>query len=251
MGILSAKNRGFWICQRLDAESVFLVPPGGQFCFVSPGELHWQSVHIPTELLFPINNAPEGSYEFSRVLKPGYGQINEFRTVVDRFAQAAVIEPFLMTEPASVANFSETLLYTARQILGIANPPAGHDRLTASHRQLISAAVQFIDDCPEESLSIKELAQIAGVSERTLRSAFVGYLGMAPMKYLSLRRLHHAREVLQSASPGELTVSMVAARFGFWDFGRFAGKYHRLFGEFPSETLRHPSGAPSQMRRLQ
>jgi AraC-like DNA-binding protein len=229
---------------RLDPESVFLLPPGGQFCSASPGELDWQSVHIPTEVLFPINSAPEGSHESARVEKPGYGLGSRLRTVVDRFAQAAEIEPSVMTEPASIANFSETLLDTARQILGIANPPADPDRLAASRRQLISSAVQIIEECPEKSLSIKVLAQIVGVAERTLRSAFVDYLGMSPLKYLTLRRLHHARKILQGAAPEELTVSKVAAQLGFWDFGRFAGKYHKLFGELPSEALRRPSGNP-------
>ena len=90
--------------QRLDAESVFVIPPGGQFCFTSPGELDWQSVHIPTEILFSTNSAPDGTHESSRVVKPGYGLDNRLRTVVDQFAQAAEVEPLVMTEPASVFN---------------------------------------------------------------------------------------------------------------------------------------------------
>lgn len=149
-----------------------------------------------------------------------------------------------MTEAAAVANFSETLIGTVLQILGTANPAAGHDRLLASRLQLISTSVQFVDDSTEKSLSINKLAQIAGVSERKLRSAFVDSLGMSPLKYLSLRRFHQAREALHGAVPDELTVSGVAAQFGFWGLGRFAGKYHRLFGEFPSDTLRLATRAP-------
>ncbi len=228
---------------RIDPESVFLIPPGGQACFASLGEFDWQSVHIPTEELFPINSTPEESHKSSRVVKPGYGLTHRLRTVVDRFAQATGIEPCVMTEPASIANFSEALLTTARQILGFANLPAEPGRLTVSRRQLISVAVQLIEECPEKSLSVKVLSQNVGVSERTLRSAFVEYLGMPPLKYLTLRRLHHARKLLQRAAPEELTVSGTAALLGFWDFGRFAGTYRRLFGELPSATLQRSSSS--------
>ncbi|MFD2500918.1 hypothetical protein ACFSTI_21320 [Rhizorhabdus histidinilytica] len=30
----------------------------------------------------------------------------------------------------------------------------------------------------------------------------------------------------------------IACRWGFYQFGRFAAQYRRLFGELPSETLR-------------
>ena len=252
-----ATHRGFWTfyLQRsgdfgfvnglhLDTESVTVAPPGAQFCFNSPGEFNSQTIHIPTEVLFPINIAPGWSHKSVRTLKPGFGLVNRLRTLIDRLIQASAIEPLVITEAAAVANFSETLLDTARQILGVANPPSGHDRLYVKHRHLVSAAVQLVDDRPERSLSINGLAQIAGVSERTLQSAFVGTLGMSPLKYLTLRRFHQAREVLQGAAPDELTVSSIATKFGFWDLGRFAGKYHGLFGEYPSETLRSASCAP-------
>lgn len=58
---------------QLDRESVFVAPPGGQFCFTCPGELDWQSVHIPTEILFPTNISPWLGHESARVLKPGCG----------------------------------------------------------------------------------------------------------------------------------------------------------------------------------
>lgn len=230
--------------ERLDAESVFLVPPSGEFHFIGHGNLRWQSVLIPTEELFPVNSESDGSHEFYRVVKPGSGLVNRLWALVDRFAQASEFELSLMTEPASIANFSETLLATARQILGTANRHTGPDRLAAGRRQLISSVVRFIEDCPQKPMSVKILTQHVGVSERTLRSAFVSILGMSPQKYLTLRRLHHARKLLRGAAPNALTVSKVAAQLGFWDFGRFAGKYHRLFGELPSEALRRPSDNP-------
>jgi AraC family ethanolamine operon transcriptional activator len=44
--------------------------------------------------------------------------------------------------------------------------------------------------------------------------------------------------LLHASDPEETTVTQVAFGLGFWDLGRFAGAYRRLFGERPSETLR-------------
>ncbi|MEE4146248.1 MAG: hypothetical protein V2I26_15700, partial [Halieaceae bacterium] len=52
-----------------------------------------------------------------------------------------------------------------------------------------------------------------------------------------------ARRLLRDGHNGENTVTAVAARLGMWDFGRFAIRYRRVFGERPSDTLRRSRGA--------
>jgi AraC family ethanolamine operon transcriptional activator len=62
------------------------------------------------------------------------------------------------------------------------------------------------------------------------------------MRYLKISRLHAARENLRMARTPEITVKRTAMDLGFWDLGRFASDYRKLFGERPSETLARARG---------
>ena len=63
---------------------------------------------------------------------------------------------------------------------------------------------------------------------------------MSPKQYLLLRRMNLARAALRDGFPVTTTVTEIAAQYGFWQFGRFAGEYKSLFGETPSTTLHRP-----------
>ena len=93
---------------------------------------------------------------------------------------------------------------------------------------------------PDRALYLCEICAIIGVSERTLRVCCHEHWGIGPIRYLWLRRMHLARQALAHADPAKTTVTAVAADFGFWELGRFAVAYRKLFGESPSATLRRP-----------
>jgi AraC family ethanolamine operon transcriptional activator len=81
------------------------------------------------------------------------------------------------------------------------------------------------------------LCAAAGGPERTLRDIFQSVLGINPLKYLQLRRMRQVREALQKSDKQDYSVKQIALTSGFWELGRFAVEYKRLFGESPSETL--------------
>jgi AraC-like DNA-binding protein len=86
-------------------------------------------------------------------------------------------------------------------------------------------------------LTVARLADAAGVSERTLHDGFRRFRTTTPMARLAALRLAAARCRLLDAKPG-MTVGRAAAEVGFFQFGRFAGSYCKVFGELPSVTLR-------------
>jgi transcriptional regulator GlxA family with amidase domain len=94
----------------------------------------------------------------------------------------------------------------------------------------------------DRPLYVLEIAKAVGASLRSLTECCHEHLGMSPKKYISLRNMHMVRRDLLAANPATTTVTDVATRYGFWQFGRFAGHYRTLFGETPSRTLRRLTG---------
>jgi AraC-like DNA-binding protein/tetratricopeptide (TPR) repeat protein len=84
---------------------------------------------------------------------------------------------------------------------------------------------------------ISELAEVAGVSARTLQRQFLSFLGKSPQAALHDIRLDRARRDLLQGALGEKVMD-VAARCGFPHFGRFSVTYRRRYGETPSQTLK-------------
>jgi AraC family ethanolamine operon transcriptional activator len=110
-------------------------------------------------------------------------------------------------------------------------------------RELVAGVTAFLRDNIHEPLTVGDLSRQAGVSERTLRAAFRAVLGLSPKQYAIAQRLNAVREALSDADPGTTTVTDVAMSFGFFELGRFAGRYRHAFGETPSRTLRHAAAS--------
>jgi AraC-like DNA-binding protein len=88
---------------------------------------------------------------------------------------------------------------------------------------------------------LAEMCAAVGASESTLRACCCEHLGMGPVRYLWLRRMHLARRALQRAN-STATVTEIATEHGFGELGRFSVQYRALFGESPSATLRRSLG---------
>jgi AraC family ethanolamine operon transcriptional activator len=112
-----------------------------------------------------------------------------------------------------------------------------------NHQLILRRALELLDAMPDTPLHLADLCLACNTSERTLRNLFARYLGMSPHRYLMQHRLHAMRRAILRAAAGE-TITDICARFGVWDFGRFAGLYRRYFGELPSQSLRSRRSLP-------
>jgi transcriptional regulator GlxA family with amidase domain len=104
--------------------------------------------------------------------------------------------------------------------------------------EIVARVNEFLRRNLGEPVTVTELSRVAGVSERTLRAAFHDVVGVSPKQHMLRERLRAARAALRAAAPGTTTVTDVAMSYGFFELGRFAGRYRHTFGEAPSRTLR-------------
>ncbi len=118
--------------------------------------------------------------------------------------------------------------------------PSGMTTGGRRHDVIVARFEEFLEANPDQPLYLTEICAAIGVAERTLRFACEEHLGMGPIRYLHLRRMHLVRRALLRADPSTATVTRLATDHGFWELGRFSVSYRALFGETPSESLRRP-----------
>ena len=112
---------------------------------------------------------------------------------------------------------------TGFSILGLIDPPGR----IASGRILFKG--EDITNAPPERL-------------RRLRGSRMAMIFQDPMMTLN-PVLRVDTQMIETVRAHE-KVSEVAARWGFYQFGRFAARYRELYGERPSETLHRALSAP-------
>ncbi|OAI92316.1 helix-turn-helix domain-containing protein [Pseudomonas putida] len=124
------------------------------------------------------------------------------------------------------------------QLLDQAVEVDARGRAECHMRRVVERVKEVVNDCPQDSVGVQDLADAAGVSVRQLQQSFLRYADMPPTVWLRNRRLNAVRRDLLAADPGQVTVAEVAMRWSFWHLGRFSQAYHGLFGEYPKETLK-------------
>ncbi|UEM07434.1 helix-turn-helix domain-containing protein (plasmid) [Skermanella rosea] len=111
-------------------------------------------------------------------------------------------------------------------------------RVVLPHRHhLARDAAAYLRAVTDQPVSIRQLCELLDVNWRTLDQGFLELYGVTPKAYMRVARLHHVRRALSAADPADRTVTDIAVSWGFFQLGRFAVEYRRLFGEKPSDTL--------------
>lgn len=226
--------------RRFDGQTFRLQVPGDEFCFSSTDWHGCFALSIPNEVfaewsgMGTVARAPASCF-----IRVPWDRAGAFRRVVAQLGAIVQRAPGALGSSAAVDTTTRKLAESVREALWgklVETPPTG--RRMVPRRQIIRAAMDCVEQHDCEHLTVSELATAAGVSERTLRTAFQEYFGIGPVGYLKRRTLNLVRKTLQNADPSVTTVTQVATQFGVWELGRFAQDYRLLFGELPSATLR-------------
>jgi AraC family ethanolamine operon transcriptional activator len=113
---------------------------------------------------------------------------------------------------------------------------AGAQRLLPSYRraEIFRQARAMIHEMLDVT-TVSSLQRRLNVSRRTLEYAFQETAGMSPQAYISAVRLDAVRRAIKETDD---SIGDIAARFGIWHMGRFAGQFRDAFGMLPSEARR-------------
>jgi AraC-like DNA-binding protein len=174
------------------------------------------------------------------VLRPDPSLMSRLVKLHKAVIQLAHDTPEILLMPEIFRALENDLLHTMVRCLahGASVESSPGDR---RHSSLMGRFEEFLDANFDRPIYLAEICAAIGAAERTLRAACEEHLGMGPIRFLTLRRMHLVRAALFSGDAGETTVTKIATDHGFWELGRFAVAYRNMFGESPSATLRQPA----------
>lgn len=154
-------------------------------------------------------------------------------------------EPHSYDGEPGITQLQSDIVSTAVKLLrGSGAPQSDHLPGPSLRRLGYERALHFLGSEPvSQNLSITSLCQTAGVSQRTLEYAFREYIGCSPKTYQKYRRYQKLRCLLLS-DDNCASIQEAAMQVGFYEFGRMAGEYQRLFGELPSATFSRRASLP-------
>ncbi len=215
----------------LDEDSLLAIPRGADFSIRVRRRAHsWCSIALPADA--PIAaELPPGSVRLA--CRPG--AVGALGRRAQQIAAALLGRPGEMQARRAAAG--ELLDAVNACLPGTQPPRTTVGRPRADRAEIIRRSMEVIEAAPAMPPAA-EIARRIGVNDRTLLRTFQETFGVPTKRYLLLRELHGVRTTLNQGAPDDATLADVLARHGIWEFGRFAGRYRRHFGELPSETLR-------------
>ncbi len=215
------------------------------------GPCHWATLSIPEDNLAAASRALVGSdptpRSITRYLRPSSRLTSRLLHLHQAARQLANGSPSTHSRPEPARALEQAVLHAVISCLS-ETTTAQNNWGAHRHSTIIARLEEFLGANYDRPLHIPEICSAVGASERTLRVSCIEHLGMGPVRYLWLRRMHLARRALIVTASRPGAVTEIATANGFWELGRFAVEYRALFGEAPSATLRR---APQDMRKAQ
>ncbi|WP_375786895.1 helix-turn-helix domain-containing protein [Bradyrhizobium sp. Pha-3] len=202
---------------------------------------HWGSMSLTHDdfaaAYAAITGRENSESTLKLVVRPNSDLMSRLLMAHEMVGQMAEMTPDVLAIPEVSRALEQQLIQLMMRCL---DESESSEVTTGSHRHdlIVARLEDFLQENPKRPLYLMEICAAIGVAERTLRAACQEHLGMGPIRYLYLRRMHLVRRALLGADPSTVSVTRIATDHGFWELGRFSVSYRNVFGECPSETLR-------------
>lgn len=102
----------------------------------------------------------------------------------------------------------------------------------ARHSACVREATAYIRSHPTIQLTVRQLAELAHVSERTLANAFREEMGLTPGQYMDEQVFLQAEQLLRRT---DLSIQQISDRLGFCDPCYFSRRFHKRYGLSPKQ----------------
>ena len=106
------------------------------------------------------------------------------------------------------------------------------------YRTCIQNSLDYIEEHLQDSLTVEELAKIAGFSTYHYYRVFTAYVGIPVMEYIRRRRLAYAAAELAHGK----SIIAIAMDYGFDSHNGFAKAFRKTYGCSPDQYRIHASG---------
>ena len=201
----------------------------GDMITVNPGEIHdgapvqghvraWRMLYLDPGLVAQaLNEDMQGTVEIARpalrdpLLTTCFAQL--FAAITAAVPEILAVEESLLRTLAHLV-----ARHGSRPLLVCGRPPS------------VARALRHMDDAPERSMTLAELAALSGVSRFQLLRGFARTVGTTPHAYLLQQRVRLARRLLAAGRrPAE-----AAAEAGFADQSHLTRAFRRQLGITPA-----------------
>ncbi len=247
--ITPANERTAWSGRRLATGQLLAKTPEAPYGNLTGRGTVIRALLVPVEVLEDARRVLGGRDDGPRLApwearRPDPGAMAAWQRSMDVLLASALAGPSLLDG----AMWQQLEVECLRRLVAVLESTRGGRAPHGSSRpraRLLRHAFDYLEAHARKLPTALDLCAELGVSDRTLRRAFLETVGMGPIAYLRVLRLHGARGDLLRARHGEpVKVADVARRWGFHRMGPFAGEYRRQFGELPS----HASGVRGPQR---
>jgi AraC family transcriptional regulator len=120
-------------------------------------------------------------------------------------------------------------VHLIRHVLAPRRPVGGADG--ALPRGRLRAVVEYIEEHLDAGLSLEQMAAVARLSPYHFARQFKVATGLPPHKFVILRRVERAKQLLETAD--DISLAEVATYAGFSDQSHFSHHFKRLVGVTP------------------
>jgi AraC family transcriptional regulator len=211
------------------AGAIILVPPG------TPGQVRWSGgfdwLHVYLEPGLVARVAAEAfDVDPARLMVPALDALD----LPNLRAAMWAVDAELRSGGAGGRLAAESLanvlaVHLLRHVLAPRRPERSRDGTLP--RAKLRAVVEYVEDRPNASPTLEQMAAVACLSVYHFARQFKAATGLPPHQYVIARRVERAKQLLQAQT--DLSLAEVAAHTGFWDQSQFSYHFKRLVGVTP------------------